>query len=151
MMTLSGATCPELSTGLLSHDAHLNTALQRDVTLPDAAPRSIGDVTESWGRWQLLGAMLSEQEGGGDDIGQTGCYAVIAATMRDAQRGDTVSPQQLYSITEVWRCGRCCDIVKRNRRWWVTPLSVTLWGRWKQTGFIVQRAEPVSLLLMWES
>lgn len=36
--------------------------------------------------------MLSEQEGGGDDIGQTGCYVVIAATMRDAQRGDTVSP-----------------------------------------------------------
>lgn len=46
-MTLSGATCPELSAGLFSHDAHLNTALQQDMTLPDAAPRSIGDVAES--------------------------------------------------------------------------------------------------------
>lgn len=44
----------------------------------------------------LRGVMLSEQEGGGDDIEQTGCHVVIAATMTDTQRGDTVSPQRLY-------------------------------------------------------
>ena len=65
------------------------------------------------------------------------------------QRGDTVSPQ--CWITNVWCCGRCCDIVKRTECRWVAPLSVTPGGRWKQTGFIVQRAEPVSLLLMWET
>lgn len=51
-------------------------------------------------------------------------------------------------LAKLWCCGRCCDIVKRADCWWVTPLSAPLGGQWQQAGFIVQQAEPISLLLM---
>lgn len=74
-----------MNAGLCSHDMHFIALPQDNLTEPGAPPRSISDLNRIF--WQLLGVMLSEQEGGGgDDIEQTGCYVVTAATMRDAQK-----------------------------------------------------------------